>query len=321
METTRAERIRLGIFILLTLLLVIGTVAFIIGKELMERNTPYFTRFTESVDGLNLGAKVKLNGITIGQVTQILVDPEDLNTVLVRFDVNSEFPIKTGMEANLVGGMSLTGLKTIELTGGLATEANVEWGGYVKAGTSSLKQLTGQAETLALKTEMIMNNLINMTSDQNAANLGAFLRNLNQITARTDSLLRRNETTLNAIPGSALHMIQKANTTLAEVEKAQLGQKLSQSLAGVDQAVGRFDQVIADLSLEKTLVGVQKATQSIEILSKRADQTVYRNQEDLSIAVRHLREAMENLNDVSRQVRENPSLLIRGEEKQQRMRR
>ena len=57
METTRAERIRLGIFILFTLLLVIGTVAFIIGKELMERNTPYFTRFTESVDGLNLGAK------------------------------------------------------------------------------------------------------------------------------------------------------------------------------------------------------------------------------------------------------------------------
>jgi len=68
------------------------------------------------------------------------------------------------------------------------------------------------------------------------------------------------------------------------------------------------------------LSGVQEATKAFEILAKRSDQTVYRNQEDISIAIRHLREAMENLNDVSRQVRENPSLLIRGEEKQQRSR-
>lgn len=315
METTRAERIRLGIFIFFTLALVLGTVVFLVGKQLTERTTSFHTRFTESVDGLNPGAKVKLNGIEIGQVTRIVVDPQHLNDVVVWFDVATGTPIKTGMMANLVGGMSLTGLKTIELTGGNAKEANVEEDGFIPAGTSSLKQLTGQAETLALKSEIIMNNLITMTNEENLANFASMLRHLNQISARTDSLLMRNGGKLDSITPTALLMLGRASATFEELQKAKLGNKLTQSLTGMDAAVAH-----TDLALGKTLVDVQEAAKAFATLTKRSDQTVYRNQEDISIAIRHMREAMENLNDVSRQVRENPSLLIRGEDKQQRNR-
>lgn len=321
METTRGERIRLGLFIAITLALIAGTAIFLVGKQLTEKKSTYHTRFTESVDGLNLGAKVKLNGIEVGQVTRIVVDSLDLHVVVVWFDVVEGTPIKKGMMANMVGGMSLTGLKTIELTGGAPTEADVEPSGLVPAGTSSLKQLTGQAETLALKTEMIMNNLLTMTSEENLAHFAGILRELYSMSRRMDSLLVGNTESLNSIGPKAVQLLDKANSTLDEMQKAKLGEKTAHSLANFDKTMSNVDQTVTALQLEKTMQGVRSAVQAVETLAKRSDQTVYRNQEDLSIAVRHMREAMENLNDVSRQVRENPSLLLRGEDKQERSRR
>jgi len=74
METTKAERIRLGIFVLVVSSMILGTAAFLVGKKITEKFIPYKTRFMESVDGLNPGAKVKLNGIVVGQVTGLQVD-------------------------------------------------------------------------------------------------------------------------------------------------------------------------------------------------------------------------------------------------------
>ncbi|GHV16331.1 hypothetical protein AGMMS49938_16250 [Fibrobacterales bacterium] len=158
MDTTKGERIRLGIFVLLMSLLVLGTAAFLIGKKITEKYTPYKTRFTESVDGLNPGAKVKLNGIVVGQVTALEVDEEDLTAVIVKFEVAAGTPVKTTMNANLIGGISLTGLKSIELSGGAPSDPNAKKGDFINSSVSGLKQITGQAENIAEK-----NSARNMT--------------------------------------------------------------------------------------------------------------------------------------------------------------
>jgi len=225
------------LFIAFTVLLLVGTVIFLVGQKLMEHKVSYYTRFTESVDGLNPGAKVKLNGIEIGQVTRIVVDPKNLRDVVVWFEVAEGTPVKTGMMANLVGGISLTGLKTIELTGGDAKESDVTDGGFVPAGTSSLKQLTGQAETLALKTELIMNNLISMTNEENQANFAGILRHLRQVAAHSDSLLTRNSGSLDSIPDALKQTLIRTSLLVDELQKAKLGDKAIHTLSGVDLVV------------------------------------------------------------------------------------
>ncbi len=318
METTRSERIRLGIFIFATLLLLFGTVAFLVGQRLMDRHVEYHTRFSESVEGLNLGAKVKLNGIDVGQVTRIVIDEKKLTEVIVWFEVADGTPIKSGMSANLVGGMSLTGLKSIEITGGSAESADLDPGALVPAGTSSLKQLTGQAESIALKTEQIMNNLIALTNPQNIEHFSSMMAHLDNVAMRADSLLGRNASRIDSIPAAVLGLVHKSSGTVDEIQKAKLGEKIATTLDDMDRTVLSLQKTVAEL--DKTLAASQDAATAAGTLAKRTDQTVYRNQEDLTVAVRHLREAMENLNDLSRQVRENPSLLLRGEDKQRRSR-
>jgi hypothetical protein len=48
------------------------------------------------------------------------------------------------------------------------------------------------------------------------------------------------------------------------------------------------------------------------------DITVLRVQEDLSQSMINMRETMKNMNTFSRQIKDNPSVLLRGEDKQER---
>ncbi|MDR1812329.1 MAG: MlaD family protein [Candidatus Fibromonas sp.] len=318
METTKAERIRLGIFVLIMSFLILGTVAFLIGKKITEKYTPYKTRFTESVDGLNPGAKVKLNGIVVGQVISLEVDPEDLTAVIANFEVSSETPVKTTMTANLIGGISLTGLKSIELSGGTPNDPNAHKGDFIQSSVSGFKQITGQAEHIAEKIEGILNNLLNITSDYNQRHLYNVFTNLDNITARVDSVLKRNSNELNEIPRQAKLLLENSNETAIELKN--LESKAVFTIARLDSLIIHADKKIQNMQIETVMKSANDAAKAAELFAKRGDQLIYRNQEDLAITVRNLREAVDNLRDVSRQVRENPSLLIRNEEKQQRVR-
>jgi len=318
METTKAERIRLGIFVLFVSSMILGTAAFLVGKKITEKYIPYKTRFMESVDGLNPGAKVKLNGIVVGQVTSLEVDSEDLTAVIVNFEVSAGTPIKTTMTANLAGGISLTGLKSIELSGGAPDDPNAPRGDFIQSSVSGLKQITGQAEIMAEKIEGIMNNLLNITNEYNQRRFTNIATNLDNITTKLDGALGKNSSDINEIPKYAKLLLENSNA-VADESKV-IVHKISIAVTKLDSLLSHTDKKIQNLQIEALVKSANDAAKSIELLAKRSDQLVYRNQEDLSATVRYLREAIENMNDVSRQVRENPSLLIRGEEKQQRVR-
>ncbi len=303
---------------LLMSLLILGTVAFLVGKKITEKFTPYKTRFTESVDGLNPGAKVKLNGIVVGQVINLEVDPEDLTAVIVNFEVSSETPIKTTMTANLIGGISLTGLKSIELSGGSPSDPNVHKGDFIQSSVSGFKQITGQAEHIAEKIEGILNNLLNITNEQNQRRLNSIATNLDNMTARVDAFLAKNSEDINEIPKNAKLLLENSNAAVAELKTIE--NKAVFTIARLDSLLIHADKKVQNLQIETAIKSANDAAKAAELFVKRGDQLIYRNQEDLAITVRNLREAVDNLRDVSRQLRENPSLLLRNEEKQQRVR-
>jgi phospholipid/cholesterol/gamma-HCH transport system substrate-binding protein len=318
METTKAERIRLGIFVLIMSSLILGTAAFLIGKKITEKYTPYKTRFTESVDGLNPGAKVKLNGIVVGQVINLEVDPEDLTAVIVSFEVSSETPIKTTMTANLIGGISLTGLKSIELSGGAPNDQSAKKGDFIRSSVSGLKQITGQVESISEKFEGILNNLLSLTDEHNQRRLAGISANLDNMTSRIDSVLAKNSKEINELPRQVSRFLENSNAAVTELRTME--GKIATVVTRLDSLALHADRKIQNMDIETMIKSANDAAKAVELLAKRGDQLIYRNQEDLSVTARHLREAVENLNDVSRQVKQNPSLLLRTEEKQQRVR-
>ena len=79
----------------------------------------YRIRFTESVSGLARGDPVRFQGVEVGTVKAITLDPADPRLVLVDVNLRNGTPVKTDTKASLKL-KGLTGVVYIELNGGAA---------------------------------------------------------------------------------------------------------------------------------------------------------------------------------------------------------
>lgn len=81
------------------------------------KRTTYLVRFERSAGGLRPGAAVLFNGIRIGEVMKLAVDPADPGRVLANIAVDVKAPIRTDTAVSL-DFQGLTGIASIALTGG-----------------------------------------------------------------------------------------------------------------------------------------------------------------------------------------------------------
>lgn len=307
METTRTERIRLGIFLTVLFLGALAFIIYVVGQRVMVRNDSYYTVFSESVEGLTKGAKVMLNGIDVGHVTKIEVNKDSLHQVIVHFDVLDGTPIKTGTRVNLTGGISLTGLRYLLLSGGDVREADVAPGALVPAGRSFMKEVTGQAEELAYKVETALNQTNNLLSDENIRHISSSLARLDSMMTEAQLIVHENRNAIAKVPKDLDSLIGETHQVVSSFKEQKVAEKLGNTLTSLDSQVTKLD-------LDGMAASMDKASRSIALLTRRVDMTVYRNQDDINNAVHDLRTTMENLNELSRALRDNPSLLLRSKE-------
>lgn len=304
MDTTRTERIRLGIFLLICLGTAVGFTVFIAQQQLSNKKTHYYTIFSESVIGLSIDAKVLLNGIEVGNVSKIYIDSTDLENVVVEFDVQSGTPIKTGTRAQMTNGISLTGQKDLVLSGGLVSEPDVPEGGKVLAGTNVFKKISGKAESTVENLNEILDKLSLILSEENARRIGNTLKNLEQASANTDRLTRNAQKPIQSMEASA-KSLQKI---LDDVEKAELAQKLERDLLLVQDKIQEIDTKTINEDLTATL-------ESIRNFSERTNLFLYNAQGDFSEIMGKFNAILSNLSEFSQKIRQNPSALIRTEKK------
>ena len=116
-------------------LAVLGAVVFTVGnrQQLFTSHTRYHSRFS-NVTGLQEGAPVKLNGVTVGFVEEIAMPTEPTGDgIEVRFSVDAAFTerIREDTQAS-IRTMGLLGDKYLELSGGSPGAERVLEGGLVE---------------------------------------------------------------------------------------------------------------------------------------------------------------------------------------------
>ena len=92
---TRAHHVLIGLF---TVLVVGAALMFTLwlGKSDADRQfDTYDIVFQEAVSGLSKGGTVEFNGIKIGDVVSLSLDPDDARRVIARVRVDSAAPVRT----------------------------------------------------------------------------------------------------------------------------------------------------------------------------------------------------------------------------------
>jgi len=146
--TTKATKLRVGLFALVTGVLVAIVLVVFGGIRFWERHDRYHVVFDGTVMGLESGAVVYLNGVKVGTVTDLAIARDDVRKVAVTIAVRRGTPIKRDTQAMLQFA-GITGLKVIDLQHGSPGAPELAPGGTIPAGETMVDKLADQAATLA----------------------------------------------------------------------------------------------------------------------------------------------------------------------------
>jgi phospholipid/cholesterol/gamma-HCH transport system substrate-binding protein len=129
---TRARYALIGLFMLAVIIASFAFVYWLENKGGFGERTAYQIRFGGSTSGLLVGSSVLFNGIRVGEVTGLGLDPEHPEQVVATIGVDPGTPIRSDTQVG-IETQGLTGGAVVTLRGGSATAEAVPPQGVLMA--------------------------------------------------------------------------------------------------------------------------------------------------------------------------------------------
>lgn len=299
-----ANYLAVGSFVLLVLVVGVLFVYWYSGAGERHRNFKrYEIYFDGSVSGLSEGGPVRYLGVDIGRVESIEVDSRSANRVLVIADIDAGTPIsdRTVAQLSLQG---ITGVMYIDLRQltpqdtGRRLLARVPSQRYpvIPSVHSDLDLVLGTLPDLASRLADLIDRGSSVLSPQNVEDIRQMLQNLDQATAGLPESAR-----------SLQQLLATANTTVTNLRE------LVANLRDVSQTAGT-DVVTAVQKLKVTTDNLASASAKLDaFVARNGDQVsgvIADAGPQLEALLRDSRAAMNQINDLTRTLRENPSRLL-----------
>lgn len=267
------NELKVGFLALIAFLILYFGFNFLKGNDLFSSSKIYYVEF-DNVDGLTSSNQVVLNGIEVGKVKKVMIQPEKANKILVSLRINKDVIIPNETIAILADG-ALLGGKVIRLK--LQGTSDLVEGAYLKGEsekgiTTLLKEraipVISNADSLLISFRQISKKFENT-----GTHLNALLKNSNEtvvgINGSVNGMLNENRTNIAQISNN----MRVLSASLIETEK-QFKPLLSKFNTVADSLnalkIGKTlnEANLAIVSLQKILIGIEKGQGSAGKLIK-----------------------------------------------------
>ena len=296
---TRANHVLIGLFTILVTLLGVFFALWAANYAANRDWDEYDVIFKEAVTGLGTGGIVQYNGINVGEVRKLTLDPKDPRKVIARIRLAADTPVKIDTKAKLAF-VGLTGVAQIQLSGGLPESPRL-------LATPDRKVPVIPTEPSALQNiaeaaNDIVERLRTVLSDQNIERISGTLDDVHQVTS-----------TIAAQKEDVAGLIRNLRDATAQLN-VTLG-KAQGSLDTIDKAVvDKLPDIMA--KLDRTLA-------SLESTAKNANGMIADNREAVASfsqdglaqvgpTLAELRELMRDLRRVTSRLDRNPGGYVTG---------
>ena len=264
---TRANYILIGCFSLAVILGAFGFVYWFHHVGGTGDRMTYKVVFQGPIGGLRSGASVTFNGIRVGEVTELSLDPKDPKNSLATISIDASTPVRADTEVSL-DSQGLTGIAVLALRGGSSSAGplttKIGDTPVLSAGSSASQDMMAAARDVARRIDAVLvenqqalrNSLKNIESftDMLAKNSDSLSKSVRNIEAFTDTLAK-NSDKVDRIMASVDHLMAEGKGDVPEAIRAYktLAENLDKKLDGliadgrrtlntVDRAVRNFDE-------------------------------------------------------------------------------
>ena len=328
MNTNKNLSLAIGAFIFGALLLTFLALLFFSGGRIFAQKQSVLMYFEGSVQGLQIGAPIKLKGVVLGEISDIQINFQSLSKQSGGDEGSSQAAVTTVVADLLLKRISNSGIEasdeflTEAVDNGLRAQLNyqsfltgllyveLDFHPESPAKRYAYQDALVEIPTMATEFEQISKKFQNI-------NLEDLVSNLNSMVGRINALLAS---------GEIERTLVSANNTLASIEKAAggldqevttLSRDLSQTLAQADQLIGQLNKSAPEIvaSLDQSLLRLNNSLANVETA---AGQMAYTFSEDgqtvnkMNTALDDVRRAALALQTLSETLDQNPDAIWRG---------
>ena len=298
MEKTTSQKIRLGLFVIIGLLIFILAVYFIGDKQKMFGKTNHLEAVFNNVNGLQLGNNVRYSGISVGTVRGI----EMINDTTIRVDMIIDKTIFTHIKKNAIatiGSDGLVGNMIINIIPGIGEEVSVQPGDEIRSRNrvstddifNTLSKTNKNAATLTANLLKITDKMMDgkgtmgslITDTLMARDLKETMRYL-KLTGKgaSETVLKLNQ---------LIESLDNKDNVIGVIKDSAVAQKIKNMVTNLDESSVGIDKAITNLNA--TIKNIKDGKGAINYLS---------NDPKL---VRNIDSTMTNINQASFRLNEN----------------
>ncbi|HAT6976795.1 TPA: MCE family protein [Legionella pneumophila] len=260
--------------------------------------TSYTVYLKESVSGLSIESPVKFNGVQVGYVKEIKLNKNDPRQVELLLNIEKSTPITTSTSATLIT-QGITGVTYVGLSAGssdLTPLRKMPGEPYpvIPSKPSLLNQLDAVLKEVAENVGAVSEKAQLIFNEENADNVRKSLANIERIT----EIIADNGQSID----SSLNNFDVFVANMAKASK-QFPQLIKDLKTGISKFKSLADNMsTAGKDVSKTMIAGKN---TIDQISQQAIPPAV-------ILLRRLNAISANLEKVSNEMRQNPSVIIRG---------
>jgi len=250
---TKANYVLIGSFVLFVFVAVLGFIMWIVKLDIDKEFAKYDIYFQESVAGLGVGGAVRYQGLDVGQVSAIDIDPEQPNRVRVTIKIDAETPVRSDAVASLQS-QGFTGVAYILIEGGsqsapplLAKDGHEH--PVIASRPSALAELFTDVPTLVGEASLTLSQLRELLSQENRDHVTEILRNVNEVTggvAERKEDLQATIVNLNQALAEYKELAVTLNSLAASLE-GRVNTEMVQTLTDISATAKSVENVANDL--------------------------------------------------------------------------
>ncbi|KIA86378.1 MlaD family protein [Flavobacterium sp. AED] len=302
MEKTTSQKIRLGLFVIIGLLIFILAVYFIGDKQKMFGKTNHLEAIFNNVNGLQLGNNVRYSGINVGTVRAI----EMINDSTIKVDMLIDKTIFHNIRKNAIatiGSDGLVGSMIINIIPGKGTAVSVEPGDEIHS--LSRIRTDDMLNTLGVTNKnaaLLTTDLLKITKEitQGKGTVGLLIKDsilANDLKETMHYLKITGKTTSESVTkiNNLISSLDNKNNVIGVLKDTAVANNIKKIVRNLDESSNKIDKVITNLN--STIVNIKEGKGAINYLS---------NDPNL---VRKIDSTMKNINEASFRLNENMEAL------------
>ncbi len=286
----------IGLFVILFVAGIIFFAFWLGNRGFQDDYSLYLLRTKDTVAGLSKDSGVKLKGVEVGTVSDIRVNPKNVEEVEIVLKISKNIPIKEDMYGTL-SMFGLTGLSFVEIEGGTnSAKPLIGKDGalpVLPSKSSMIVRLEENLEKLSDRLVAVLEQGEKLLSDENLKNFSSLIENANKVAAKgTD------------VEEKMISSLEEAQGTLREFRVSFA--KLSKDYSALATDLNK--------SITPSLRHFDTMSQSVETLALKIEKTVnrgdYNMQKIMQPTLNDMRKLSAQIEELAKGLKQSPSDIL-----------